>query len=94
MGTFDIETIQTEIAKVKPERQGYRELIDGLHRLLTERITKGATIRELESALSVKGIEVSERSLKTFLETGKLSRPRTAPTAKEPSSSSSDQPIE
>ena len=73
VGTFDIETVQTEIAKVKPERQGYRELIDGLHHLLTERIAKGATIRELETALSVKGIEVSERSLKTFLDTGRFS---------------------
>ena len=91
---IDLEALRGEIKKVQPERMTYQAVLEQLRPDLEAKTAEGASVRALSEALSGKGIKVSERSLKTFLETGKLSRPRTAPNAKEPSRSSSDQPIE
>ena len=69
---FDADALRAEIRKVRPERVTYQEILEEMASLLKEKIAEGASVKALADALARQGVKVGERSLKAFLDTGKL----------------------
>ena len=69
---LDADALRTEIRKVRPERVTYQEILEETASLLKEKIAEGASVKALADALARQGVKVGERSLKAFLDTGKL----------------------
>ncbi len=69
---FDADALRAEIRKVRPERVTYQEILEEMASLLKEKVAEGASVKALADALARQGVKVGERSLKAFLDTGKL----------------------
>ena len=69
---FDADALRAEIRKVRPERVTYQEILEEMASLLKEKVAEGASVKALADALARQGLRVGERSLKAFLDTGKL----------------------
>ena len=83
---FDAGALRAKVRKVRPERVTYQEILEGMAALLREKVAEGASVKALADALARQGVKVGERSLKTFLDTGKLPERKPAqsrPTAPE-----------
>ena len=75
---FDADALRAEIRKVRPERVTYQEILEEMASLLKEKVAEGASVKALADALARQGLRVGERSLKAFLDTGKLPERKSA----------------
>ena len=76
---FDADALRAEIRKVRPERVIYQEILEEMAGLLREKVAEGASVKALADALARQGVKVGERSLKAFLDTGKLPERKPVP---------------
>ena len=70
---FDVEGLRAEIKKVTPRTISYQDALDTVREPLLEKLKEGAAVEDLAAALKRQGIQVSPRSLKQYLDTGRFS---------------------
>ena len=71
-GDIDFEAIDADLAKLAPPKLSVKDILDRLRSRLQEQRAKGVTVAQMHEVLNKRGIEIGERSLKTFLEKGEL----------------------
>ena len=71
-GDIDFEAIDTDLAKLVAPKLSLKDVLERLRSRLQEQRVKGVTVAQMHEVLKKRGIEIGERSLKTFLEKGEL----------------------
>ena len=71
-GVIDFEAIDADLAKLVAPKLGLKDILERLRIRLQEQRAKGVTVAQMHEVLKERGIEIGERSLRTFLEKGKL----------------------
>ena len=71
-GDIDFEAIDADLAKLVAPKLGLKDILERLRSRLQEQRAKGVTVAQMHEVLKARGIEIGERSLKTFLEKGEL----------------------
>ena len=71
-GDIDFEAIDADLAKLVAPKLGLKDILERLRSRLQEQRAKGVTVAQMHEVLKERGIEIGERSLKTFLEKGEL----------------------
>ena len=69
---IDFEAIDTDLAKLSPPKLSLKDVLDRLRERMLEQRAKGVTVAQMHEVLKARGIEIGERSLKTFLDRGEL----------------------
>ena len=69
---IDFEAIDADLAKLAPPKLSLKDVLDRLRERMLEQRTKGVTVAQMHEVLKARGIEIGERSLKTFLDKGEL----------------------
>ena len=69
---IDFEAIDADLAKLAPPRLSLKDVLDRLRERMIEQRAKGVTVAQMHEVLKARGIEIGERSLKTFLDRGEL----------------------
>ena len=80
---IDFEGIERGMAALKPPALELEEVLGRIRDKMVEHRKRGVSVEQLAGVLKEKGIVVSPRNLKKFIETGELlgGRQRTAPAA-------------
>ena len=78
---IDFDAIDGELAKFVPPKLSLADVLDRLRKRLIEQQAKGVTVAQMHEVLKSGGIDITERSLRTFLtraycREGRLPRPR------------------
>lgn len=68
----DFEGIDGDLAKLAPPKLSLKDVLDHLRDRMVEQRAKGVTVAQMHEVLKARGIEIGERSLKTFLDKGEL----------------------
>ena len=71
-GDIDFEAIDADLAKLVAPKLGLKDILERLRSRLQEQRAKGVTVAQMHEVLKERGIEIGERSLRTFLEKGEL----------------------
>ena len=74
----DFEAIDGDLAKLAPPKLTLKDVLDRLRERMVEQRAKGVTVAQIHEVLTARGIEIGERSLKAFLDKGKLPGRKTA----------------
>ena len=74
----DFEAIDGDLAKLAPPKLSLKDVLDRLRDRMVEQRAKGVTVAQMHEVLKARGIEIGERSLKTFLDKGELPGRKTA----------------
>ena len=69
---IDFEAIDADLAKLAPPKLSLKDVLDRLRERMLEQRAKGVTVAQMHEVLKGRGIEIGERSLKTFLDKGEL----------------------
>ena len=69
---IDFEAIDADLAKLAPPKLSLKDVLDRLRERMLEQRAKGVTVTQMHEVLKAGGIEIGERSLKTFLDKGEL----------------------
>ena len=69
---IDFEGVIKELARLVPPKVTLVELLERLRETMLEQKAKGVTLKQMRAVLEGRGINVSERKLRLFLETGEL----------------------
>ena len=77
---IDFDAIDGELAKLVPPKLSLTDVLDRLRKRLVEQQAKGVTVAQMHDVLKSGGIDITERSLRTFLtraccREGRLPRP-------------------
>ena len=75
---IDFEAIDGDLAKLAPPKLSLKDVLDRLRDRMVEQRAKGVTVAQMHEVLKARGIEIGERSLKTFLDKGELPGRKTA----------------
>ena len=78
---IDFEAIDTDLAKLAPPKLTLKDVLDRLRERMLEQRARGVTVAQMHEVLKARGIELGERSLKTFLDKGELSGRKAAKVA-------------
>ena len=76
----DFDAITGDLAKLKPPRLTLEDVLERVREPMLEKRRQGVSIAQIREVLKARGIEIGERSLKSYLEKGELPRPRTGGT--------------
>ncbi len=68
----DFEAIDGDLSKLAPPKLSLKDVLDRLRERMLEQRAKGVTVAQIHEVLKARGIEIGERSLKTFLDKGEL----------------------
>lgn len=68
----DFKGIETAFTRIDPPKLGLEEVLDRLRPKMLEHRKRGVTVEQLGEALAEKGIKVSARELRHFLNKGEL----------------------
>ena len=71
-GDIDFEAIDADLAKLVAPKLSLKDILERLRSRLQEQRAKGVTVAQMHEVLKERGIEIGERSLRTFLEKGEL----------------------
>ena len=71
-GGHRLEAIDADLAKLAPPKLTLKDVLDRLRDRMLEQRAKGVTVAQMHEVLKAGGIEIGERSLKTFLDKGEL----------------------
>ena len=71
-GDIDFEAIDADLAKLVAPKLSLKDILERLRSRLQEQRAKGVTVPQMHEVLKERGIEIGERSLRTFLEKGEL----------------------
>ena len=80
---IDFEAIDVDLAKLAPPKLSLKDVLDRLRERMLEQRAKGVTVAQMHEVLKARGIEIGERSLKTFLDKGELPGRKAAKAAAE-----------
>ena len=69
---IDFDAIDGELAKLVPPKLSLADVLDRLRKRLVEQQAKGVTVAQMHEVLKSGGIDITERSLRTFLDKGEL----------------------
>ena len=69
---IDFDAIDGDLAKLAPPKLSLKDVLDRLRDRMVEQRAKGVTVAQMHEVLKARGIELGERSLKTFLDKGEL----------------------
>ena len=69
---IDFDAIDGELAKLVPPKLGLAGVLDRLRKRLVEQQAKGVTVAQMHEVLNAGGINITERSPRTFLDKGLL----------------------
>ena len=69
---IDFEGLTKDLSRLVPPKVTMEELLGRLRDTMLEQKAKGVTVAQMRDVLKERGINVSERKLRSFLETGKL----------------------
>ena len=69
---IDFDAIDGELAKLVPPKLSLTDVLDRLRKRLIEQRAKGVTVAQMHEVLKSGGIDITERSLRTFLDKGIL----------------------
>ena len=69
---IDFDAIDSELAKLVPPKLSLLDVLDRLRKRLVEQQAKGVTVAQMHEVLKSGGIDITERSLRTFLTKGVL----------------------
>ena len=69
---IDFDAIDGELAKLAPPKLSLADVLDRLRKRLVEQQAKGVTVVQMHEVLKSGGIDITERSLRTFLDKGVL----------------------
>ena len=69
---IDFDAIDGELAKLVPPKLSLTDVLDRLRKRLVEQQAKGVTVAQMHEVLKSGGIDITERSLRTFLDKGVL----------------------
>ena len=69
---IDFGAIDADLAKLAPPRMGLKDVLDRLRERMLEQRAKGVTVAQMHEVLKARGVEIGERSLKSFLDKGEL----------------------
>ena len=75
---IDFEGIDGDLAKLAPPKLSLKDVLDRLRERMLEQRSRGVTVAQMHEVLKARGIEIGERSLKTFLDKGELPGRRAA----------------
>ena len=64
---IDFDAIDGELAKLVPPKLSLTDVLDRLRKRLVEQQAKGVTVAQMHEVLKSGGIDITERSLRTFL---------------------------
>ena len=67
---IDFDAIDGELAKLVPPKQSLTDVLDRLRKRLVDQQAKGVTVAQMHDVLKSGGIDITERSLRTFLDKG------------------------
>ena len=79
---IDFDAIDGELAKLVPPKLNLTDVLDRLRNRLIEQQAKGVTVAQMLEVLKSGGIDITERSLRTFLDKGVLPGRRVAEAAR------------
>ena len=79
---IDFDAIEGELAKLVPPKLSLTDVLDRLRKRLVEQQAKGPTVAQMHEVLNTGGINITERSLRTFLDKGVLPGRKIAETAR------------
>ena len=66
------DAVDGELAKLAPPKQSQTDVLDRLRKRLVDQQAKGVTVAQMHEVLKSGGIDITERSLRTFLDKGVL----------------------
>ena len=66
------DAVDGELAKLAPPKQSLTNVFDRLRKRFVEQQAKGATVAQMHDVLKSGGIDITESSLRTFLDKGVL----------------------
>ena len=69
---IDFDAIDGESAKLVPPKLSLADVLDRLRKRLVEQQAKGVTVAQMHEVLKSGGIDITEHSLRTFLDKGVL----------------------
>ena len=69
---IDFEGVAKELARLVPPKVTLVEVLGRLRETMLEQKAKGVTLKQIHAVLEGRGINLSERKLRSFLETGEL----------------------
>ena len=69
---IDFEGVAKDLSRLVPPKVTLEEILGRLRDVMLEQKAKGVTVKQMVRVLEERGINVSERKLRTFLETGEL----------------------
>ena len=69
---IDFDAMDGELAKLVPPKLSLADVLDRLRKRLIEQQAKGVTVAQMHEVLKSGGIDITERSLRTFLDKGVL----------------------
>ena len=69
---IDFDAIDGELAKLVSPKLSLTDVLDRLRKRLVEQQAKGVTVAQMHEVLKSGGIDITERSLRTFLDKGVL----------------------
>ena len=69
---IDFDAMDGELAKLVPPKLSLTDVLDRLRKRLVEQQAKGVTVAQMHEVLKSGGIDITERSLRTFLDKGVL----------------------
>ena len=69
---IDFDAMDGELAKLVPPKLSLTDVLDRLRKRLIEQQAKGVTVAQMHDVLKSGGIDITERSLRTFLDKGVL----------------------
>ena len=69
---IDFEAIDADLAKLVPPKLSLKNVLDQLRERMLQQRARGVTVTQMHAVLKARGIEIGERSLKTFLVKGEL----------------------
>ncbi len=85
---IDFGAIAGDLAKLRPPRLTLEDVLERVREPMLEKRRQGVSIAQIREVLKARGVEIGERSLKSYLEKGELPRPR-ASGARRPEAASS-----
>ena len=69
---IDFDAMDGESAKLVPPKLSLTDVLDRLRKRLVEQQAKGVTVAQMHEVLKSGGIDITERSLRTFLDQGRV----------------------
>ncbi len=69
---IDFDALDGELAKLEPPKLSLTDVLDRLRKRLVKQQAKGVTVAQMHEVLKSGGVDITERSLRTFFGQGRV----------------------